>query len=141
MDNLTILVFVNRYLPGYKSGGPIRSVANIVERMGKKNLFYIVTSDRDSGDTEPYNDIKKGEWNKVGNARVRYLGPEEQNIRVLLTILKKVRFDIVYINSLFNLFSHTTIFFQSKFLVKFYKKLHLPNSTFNSSIGRLCLFK
>ena len=69
MKKSNILVFVNRYLPDYKSGGPIRSIANLVERMGKKYHFYIVTSDRDGGDTKPFNDINKGGVESTRNWR------------------------------------------------------------------------
>jgi hypothetical protein len=31
---LKIMTFVGSYLPGYKAGGPIRTLANIVDRLG-----------------------------------------------------------------------------------------------------------
>jgi len=43
----TVLAFTACYLPGYKGGGPIRSVANIVDRLGEEFSFRIFTGDRD----------------------------------------------------------------------------------------------
>ena len=71
-----ILVFVARYLPGYKSGGPIRSISNLVESLGGEFDFYVVTSDRDAGEDRPYPSIRRSSWTEVGNARVLYLPPE-----------------------------------------------------------------
>jgi len=39
-----ILVFVSFYLPGYKAGGPVRSIANIVDHLNDEFYFRIVTS-------------------------------------------------------------------------------------------------
>jgi len=55
---LIILTFVGYYLPGYKAGGPIRTVANMVERLGNDFQFKIVTADRDLGDTDNYSSVK-----------------------------------------------------------------------------------
>ena len=46
----TILSSVGYYLPGYKAGGPIRTLANMVDRLGDEFQFKIVTLDRDFGD-------------------------------------------------------------------------------------------
>ena len=35
------------YLPGYKAGGPIRSIENLVARLGRELHFKILTADRD----------------------------------------------------------------------------------------------
>ena len=42
-----ILVLIDHYLPGDKFGGPVRSVANMVEGLGDFFSFWIVTQDRD----------------------------------------------------------------------------------------------
>ena len=43
----TILAFVDHFLPGFKAGGPVRTLANIVDRLGDEFEFKIVTRDRD----------------------------------------------------------------------------------------------
>ena len=52
-----ILVFVRHYLPGYRSGGPVRSLANLVDNLGDSLDFRIVTMDRDASDTVSYPDM------------------------------------------------------------------------------------
>ena len=42
-----ILCFVDYYLPGYKAGGPLRTIINMVSQLGGEFEFLIVTRDRD----------------------------------------------------------------------------------------------
>jgi len=66
----TILTSVGFYLPGYKAGGPIRTLANMVDKLGDEFEFKIVTADRDFDDTKAYPGIKVDDLNKVGKADV-----------------------------------------------------------------------
>lgn len=99
---MTVLVLVDHYLPGYKAGGPVRSVVNLVERLGREFDFSIITSDRDLGDTRPYPGIKRGQWDPVGPARVLYLAPAEKRLLWLCHLLRTVPHDVLYLNSLFS---------------------------------------
>lgn len=97
-----ILVFVHYYLPGYKSGGPIRTIANMVDALGDELDFRIVTSDRDATDTMPFLDLPvDGVWAKVGKAHVLYLAPERKGLRHIAKILRETPHDTLYLNSFF----------------------------------------
>lgn len=67
-----ILILTGRYLPGYKDGGPVRSILNLTEWLGEEYDLRIMCLDRDHGDTVPYENIKVNDWNEVGNAKVFY---------------------------------------------------------------------
>ena len=98
-----ILVFLHFYLPGYKSGGPIRTIANLVDTLGDEFDFRIVTSDRDATDTEPYPGLPPaGEWARVGKADVLYLPPDRKNLRAISGILRDTPHDTLYLNSFFD---------------------------------------
>lgn len=99
----TILILMRYYLPGYKSGGPIRTVANMIDILAEYFNILIFTSDRDALDTEAYPNIKVNQWNKVGNAQVFYCSPEMMPFK-LFKILKSTSFDIIYVNSFFDIF-------------------------------------
>ena len=43
MDRPKVLVFIDWYLPGYKAGGPVRSLANLVDHLRGRVDFHIVT--------------------------------------------------------------------------------------------------
>jgi len=97
-----ILTFVRFYLPGHRSGGPVRSISNLVERLGHEFEFRIVTSDRDSGDHEPYPDAGNDRWTSVGNAQVMYLAPERQSWRTMRKLVATTPHDAVYLNGVFH---------------------------------------
>ena len=67
-----IFLVAGGYLPGYKSGGPIRAIVNIVDWLGDDYQFFIMALDRDTGDTAPYPNVNVGEWQQVGKAQVLY---------------------------------------------------------------------
>ena len=71
----TIVLLVGAYLPGYKAGGPIRSIANLMEALGAEFHFRIVTLDRDLRQKSPYPGVVTNRWVRVGHADVMYLRP------------------------------------------------------------------
>ncbi len=97
-----ILTFVSCYLPGYKSGGPIRTIANMVDHLGDEIEFFLITSDRDRTENTPYPSVKVNEFNMVGKASVFYASPDMMNFRQLGELIKRTPFDILYLNSFFN---------------------------------------
>lgn len=109
-----ILILLNYYSPGYKAGGPIRSISNIVSWLGDEFNFKIFTTDRDLFDKNPYKEVEINKWNNVNNADVYYAGMGDMEIRSLYKILNTEEYGIVYINSFFNfLFSVVPLFLLS----------------------------
>lgn len=102
----TVLVFVDGYLPGYKYGGPIQSVLSIVEALGNRVRFLVVTSDRDLGDKQRYCEVPHdASWMRVGCAEVAYLDGTcslHNWIRKVRTIMQNAQIDTIYLNSFFS---------------------------------------
>ncbi|MCO5297516.1 MAG: glycosyltransferase family 4 protein [Fimbriimonadaceae bacterium] len=98
---MRILAFCDRYLPGSKGGGAIRSVSNLVAALPEFE-FSVVTRDRDFTETSPYEGVRFGEWNEVGGAQVRYLRPGEGSATLLEGLVGEVRPDVLYFNSFFS---------------------------------------
>jgi glycosyltransferase involved in cell wall biosynthesis len=99
-----ILVFCDYYLPGYKSGGGMWTVVNLVERFADRYDFYVVTRNHDGKlDRRPYEDVKTGEWNDVGSARVFYVDRPRLNVKTFTRLIREVRPDLVFLNSVFSL--------------------------------------
>jgi glycosyltransferase involved in cell wall biosynthesis len=99
---MTILVFVPYYLPGYRSGGPARSIANLVAHLGADLQFVVVTSDRDAGDAVPYAGIVPGQRTRVGRADVIYLDAAGRRPGRIAALIRAVRPDALYLNSFFS---------------------------------------
>ena len=97
-----ILIFTNYYLPGYRGGGPIRTIANLVETLGDEFAFYIVTMDRDLGDLCAYDSIAVDNWNQIGKAHVYYASPLTRSLRNIVRLMRNTPHDVLYLNSFFN---------------------------------------
>jgi glycosyltransferase involved in cell wall biosynthesis len=97
-----LLTFIGCYLPGYRAGGPIRSIANQVERLGDEFEFRIVTTDKDLGDDRPYSGVKIDDWNEVGRAHVFYASPRSRTFARLVQLVRQTDHDILYVNSFFD---------------------------------------
>lgn len=97
-----ILVFVPCYIPGYKGGGPVQTVRNMVEALGDEFDFRILCEDTDFGDREPYRTIRHGEWNTQGRAQVFYLKAGLRGLIDAYKVLLYERFDVVQLNSFFS---------------------------------------
>lgn len=98
-----ILVLIDWYLPGYKAGGPIVSVSNLIKALKLKFDFSIITRNTDYCDSIPYENIESDTW-IVGNDELRsyYFSTSKLNIISLIKVLKNEKFDYLYINSLYS---------------------------------------
>lgn len=97
-----VLIFASYYLPGYKAGGPIKSIRNLLSALQEKAEFYLITSDRDIGDTEPYSDIPLNTWVNKEGIFVNYLSPGYRYLKGIYQALTNSQCDTVYFNSLFS---------------------------------------
>lgn len=100
MPKPVILTLVDYYLPGYKAGGTIRSLANLVQQLGDEFRFKIVTRDRDHQDMAPYPDVLVNGWNEVGKASVYYASAKMRTPAGMRRILRDSGCDVLYPNSL-----------------------------------------
>lgn len=90
------------YEPGFKAGGPIRSVANIVNALQKEFEFYILTSAYDLGETEPYPDIETNQWFDRGGVMIKYMSRANMKISAIRGNIIEINPDVLYLNSLFS---------------------------------------
>lgn len=101
-SRLVVLAFTRWYLPGYQAGGPVRTMSNMVDRLGDELDFRIVTQDRDIKDDSAYPDIDPSGWNALGHSQVRYLARQAITLRSLARIICEVTPDVLYLNSFFD---------------------------------------
>jgi glycosyltransferase involved in cell wall biosynthesis len=96
------LVTCDVFEPGFRGGGPVRSVGWIVDTAPEHIDVTLVTSDRDVGSTEPYPRLS-GRWARRGRNRVFYLdiSSPRQWLR-LQRELNRDPFDLLYVNSLWS---------------------------------------
>lgn len=97
-----VLIFADHFVPGFRAGGPIRSLASIVANEVQHHDVWVVTRDHDLGSAKRYGGLSEG-WNSVLGARTLYV--DTRSPRGVIDALRRVRslqVDLVYFNSLFS---------------------------------------
>ena len=98
----TVLVPADYYLPGWKAGGALRSLASLVAHLQDEFAFRIVTHDHDWTEKDPYPGVMPNEWTRLEGADVLYLLPRATHPVTLLRILRSETYDVLYLHSLFS---------------------------------------
>ena len=131
-NRIIILILCDYFLPGYKGGGAVRTVANTVDQLGDEIRFRIITRDRDYLDKKPYKNIRADRWNRIDKADVYYLAPKQQTPFYLLKIIKKTPHDILFLNSFFSVPFSTVPLLLNRFgLIKNRSILLAPRGEFS----------
>ena len=100
---MRVLLFTGSYIPGYKAGGPIKTIKNLCFSLSGRVSFKVITSDRDLGDSMPYSQVRCGAWNKCASgADIFYAQPGFSGLRQIITLLFGCNYDLIYINSFFS---------------------------------------
>jgi glycosyltransferase involved in cell wall biosynthesis len=97
-----VLILCDYYLPGYKAGGPIRTLANLVDQLGDELQFKVLTRNNDLGETEAYRGVVPDTWSRIGKASVCHLAPGSRSFPALRKWIGATEHDVLYINSLFS---------------------------------------
>ena len=97
---------VDWFIPGYKAGGPIQSCLNLAKALKDKFEVYVLTSDRDHGDKEPYKDIVTNTWlsDVLEGVKVFYVKQNSLNSNDLAKIINEINPEVLYLNQLFSKF-------------------------------------
>ncbi|GAA3931695.1 glycosyltransferase [Chitinophaga oryziterrae] len=127
-----VLILTNHFLPGYKGGGTIRSVAAMIERLNQYFDFSIITADRDLGENRPYPSVIIDSWIESMNYNIIYLSPAYLRIRRLMRLIKTFNnYDTVHLNSFFN-YKFSILIILLKRIGVFQKKIIVcPHGEFN----------
>ena len=116
----TILIFTDWYIPGSKAGGPIQSVYNLALILSKHFVVKVVCRDRDLHSIESFTSIKQNDWNEISSQHyVLYLSPDNTNFKIIKSLIKENKHNILYINGLYSFyFSFLPVFFAAIFNLK-----------------------
>jgi glycosyltransferase involved in cell wall biosynthesis len=100
--NEKIIVFSRFFLPGFKAGGPIKSLKSLIDRNEfKKNKIFIITSDRDQK-SKAYKNIKLNQILIKKKFEIIYLSKYIQNIFSFYKLIKQFNPSIIILNSFFD---------------------------------------
>ena len=96
------LITIDWFLPGTNSGGPVRSVANLVAAMADVD-FYIITRNTDYCSTEPYVGIQSNVWVQADtNVRVCYLEDSQISKQKIQELILESGAQTLYISGIYS---------------------------------------
>ena len=97
-----VFVSIDWFLPGTNSGGPVRSVANLIEALPECQ-FYVFTRNTDYCATEAYEGITPNTWVEFSeNCEVYYCSEQNLSKATLAAQLKAMAPDVLYINGIYS---------------------------------------
>jgi len=95
-----VLILTEWFAPGYKAGGPIRSIQNMVMTLPFE--FYIITTNKDWGDDESYVNVAADCWIDFSeNVKVWYASDGLSN-EYFTQLISEVNPEVLYLNSMFS---------------------------------------
>ena len=100
-----ILIFIDWFLPGYKAGGPVRSIANLISQLSETFDFKIVTRNTDYLSAQPYAGVASNCW--VGfnaSTQVFYFSEDNLTRQNLKKLIAETDFDVAYINGIYSFY-------------------------------------
>lgn len=94
-----IVVFTGTFEPGFKGGGPVRSIAHILDNLPPDLTCLVMTSDRDLGDTYPYPGLS-GAVVERGRHEVHYIDRKSPGAWFrAFKLMRDAHPAVVYLNS------------------------------------------
>ncbi len=97
-----VLTTVPYYLPGYKGGGKLITVRNLVGGLSSQFRFKVLTADRDLGDVQPYQGVPANRWLCNENCEVLYASPSRNSLQTIGEQLSRVDYDVLHLNTVFS---------------------------------------
>ncbi len=102
MTNPSVCLTIDWYLPGTNSGGPVRSVANLVAAMPNTH-FYIITRNTDYCSTAPYAGIQANVWVQIApNVKVCYLEDSQISKQKIQALVIESGAQTLYISGIYS---------------------------------------
>lgn len=102
MHKQKIIITIDWFLPGTNSGGPVRSMANMIAHLDEYD-FFILTRDTDYCSDKVYPTVTSDTWTKFSeNVQVYYFSEDKLNKKNIKRIMSEVNADAVYINGVYS---------------------------------------
>lgn len=132
MKNLKILLSTRYFVPGYKAGGPIKSLKNLTSALASEYQFNVYTSAYDMGETTPY-PLPLNSWSQTEQGlNVYYSEKGLNNFFRAVFALTNQKLDITYLNSFFDARYSTITFLLFKLgILKSRRLLIAPRGEFS----------
>lgn len=96
------LVLCAAYEPGFKQGGPVRSLGNLLPALQRYIRVAVITLDHDLGEREPLQGIISNRWQTRSGVAVLYMSAGPLWLPRFINALFRTRARVLYLNSFFD---------------------------------------
>lgn len=134
---VNVICVLDYYLPGFKGGGPIRTIANMRKVLAEAVNLAVFTRDRDLGSDASYDAVCVNCWTETEYGPVYYASPDEFSAAGLKRAMAGRSFDLLYLNSFFSFRASIQIYLQFRHALPDLPILLAPRGEF--SPGALAL--
>ena len=99
-----LMILVEWFTPGYKAGGPIQSCLNISLALKDYYDIYVLTTDRDHGETQPYFGVEANRWieDKQLGIKIYYIDKQFISFKQIAKQISAIAPDFIYLNLFFS---------------------------------------
>ena len=124
---IKVVICYDHFLPAYKAGGPIQSLANLIRNLQEELELYVITSNKDFG-SEALLNVIPNTWQdfESGKAKVIYLSSNKITLFTIKQLIKDINPDKIFVNGLYSIpFSVApAVFFPNKTIMHVRGMLH-----------------
>ncbi len=97
-----VLTTVPFYLPGFKGGGKLVTVRNLVAGLSRQFQFKVLTADRDLGDRHSYEGVPTNRWIAGADCEIFYADAQLLPLPSIREQLSRDDYDILHLNTVFS---------------------------------------
>ena len=97
-----VLTTVPYCLPGFKGGGKLITVRNLVAGLSNRFRFKVLTANRDLGSTQSYEGIPTNQWSARADCEVFYADFRRPIVESIREQLAQDDYDILHLNTIFS---------------------------------------
>ncbi len=99
-----IVICYQHFLPAFKAGGPIQSIANLIRNLQEELELYVITSNKDFG-SEALLHVIPNAWQDFenGKAKVIYLSTEKITLFTIKQLIQEINPDSIFVNGLYSI--------------------------------------
>lgn len=102
MNENRVLIFVDWFTPGFRAGGPTRSIANLVGHLKNDLDVFVLTSDTDYRESAPYPDLESDRWLYRDGIHVCYLRKSALSKRKIRAFVQEADAPVWYVNGIYS---------------------------------------
>ena len=103
MTKKKILISIDWFLPGTRSGGPVRSYTNLIAHLGEYFDFYVITRNTDYCSADIYPNVVSDTWNRWDDhTQIYYFSKNNLNKKNIKDVIGEANCDFLYVNGIYS---------------------------------------